>query len=260
MTRKKKPPSHPKRQQITDSNGWTHIRRSHKPTRINNNSFPSDRKFVPAEIPHGQTLLDLQKSHSYYRGQWLSSPCHQNLQNLLQNDLPSSLRSPEAIDRCIILGLGSLSNGRRSSWWELVFLESVLDFLSLSSSTGKERMQDERLQIYIQDPVFNDLDVAFFRSLGFIILSDPDAFNHISPSTFLFAPHLEIEVFVKALEKARLGLCIGTNVTECMDRYVCTLDSSQIFVGILYMNCKIGENEFASTSKTKVRTGRATDW
>ncbi|KAL9005945.1 MAG: hypothetical protein Q9188_001310 [Gyalolechia gomerana] len=219
MTRKEKPPSYPKRQQFTDSDGWTHISRSHKPTRINN-SFPPEHKLKPAEIPQGQTLLDLQNSHTHYLEQWLPSPYHQNLRTLLLNDLPSSLRSRERIDRCIVLGLGSLSNGRRSSWWELVFLESVLELLFLSASSERETSSDWELKIYVQDPVFNDLDVAFFKSLGFIVLSDPEAFDYISPSTFLFAPHLEAEVYVRALKKAKPGLCVGTDLGECSDRYV----------------------------------------
>lgn len=228
MTRKKKPPQNPKRQQITDSNGWTHISRSRKPINFSpekNNNTPS-----PAEIPNGQTLLDLQKSHTHYREQWLPSTCYQNLQTILKTDFTSSFPSFKRIDRCITLGLGSLSNGRRSSWWELVFLESVLDFLSPSPITEeeeeeearnkREKSHNEKLQIFIQDPVFNDLDVAFFQTLGFTALSDPEAFDHITPSTFLFAPHLEIEVYERALEKAKPRLCVGTDLGECLDRYV----------------------------------------
>ncbi|KAL9024749.1 MAG: hypothetical protein Q9196_006282, partial [Gyalolechia fulgens] len=173
---------------------------------------------IPTEIPRGQTPLDLQNSHTRYRKQWPSSPCHRNLQTLLQNDLPSALRSRERIDRCVVLGLGSLSNGRRSSWWELVFLESVLDFLSLSSSAENEGPRDERLPVYIQDPLFNDVDIAFFNSLGFIVLSHPEAFEHMSTSTFLFAPHLELEVYRRTLKTAKPRLCVGTDLGECTDR------------------------------------------
>ncbi|KAL8932203.1 MAG: hypothetical protein Q9211_006461, partial [Gyalolechia sp. 1 TL-2023] len=134
------------------------------------------------------------------------------------NDLPSALRSRERIDRCVVLGLGSLSNGRRSSWWELVFLESVLDFLSLSSSAENEGPHDERLPVYIQDPLFNDVDIAFFNSLGFIVLSHPEAFEHMSTSTFLFAPHLELEVYRRTLKTAKPRLCVGTDLGECTDR------------------------------------------
>ncbi|KAL8717800.1 MAG: hypothetical protein Q9225_004997 [Loekoesia sp. 1 TL-2023] len=222
MTRKKKPPPHPKRQEITDSEGWTHIRRSHKKTYLNN-SFTSPKTLLPAEIPKGQTLLDLHASHAHYRKQWLSSPYHQTLQTLLQNDLPTSRRFQNTIDRCIVLGLGSLSNGRRSSWWELVFLQTILDFLSLPSSSpiiSKNPPPDKQFTIYIQDPVFNDLDSAFLKSLGYTVLSDPEAFDHITQSTFLFAPHLEVDVFVKALGRAKPRLCVGTDIGECLDRYV----------------------------------------
>lgn len=226
MTRKKKAPQYPKRVEITDSDGWTHISRSHKKTTHTPHSLSSEKNTLsPAEIPKGQTLIDLQKSHAHYRKHWLISTCYQNVQTLLQKDLLPSFHSPKIIDRCVILGLGSLSNGRVSSWWELVFLESMLEFLSFHpiAEEVKEETENslsERSQIYIQDPVFNDLDVAFFKSLGFTVLSDPEAFDYISQSTFLFAPHLEIEVYVKALEKAKPGLCVGTDLGECLDRYV----------------------------------------
>lgn len=219
MTRRKKRPQQPKRIQITDSEGWTHISRSGKKVSINHAST-TQQKLVPSEAPEGQTLLDLQDSHAYYRDQWLSSSCHEALQKLLQTDLPIALHSRKCVDRCIILGLGSLSNGRRSSWWELVFFETVVDILFSSSSAQVDKKHDDELQIYVQDPVFNELDTAFLKSLGYAVLSSPEGFKHVTPSTFLFAPHLEMPLYMEALSGPKPRLCIGTAIEEYLDRYL----------------------------------------
>ncbi|KAL8924002.1 MAG: hypothetical protein Q9208_004286 [Pyrenodesmia sp. 3 TL-2023] len=218
MTRRKTRPQQPKRIQVTDSEGWTHISRSGKRVSINHAST-AKQKLVPSEAPEGQTLLDLQNSHAHYRDHWLSSPCHEALQKLFQTELPSTLLSRKCVDRCIILGLGSLSNGRRSSWWELVFFETTVETM-FSSSPGQVNQKHDELQIYVQDPVFNDLDTAFLNSLGYAVLPSPEAFKHITPSTFLFAPHLEIPVYMEALSGPKPRLCIGTAIEECLDRYL----------------------------------------
>ncbi|KAL8647483.1 MAG: hypothetical protein Q9210_005534 [Variospora velana] len=223
MTRKKKPPPHPKRIQVTDSDGWTHIRRSHSKTTSNKHaccSSSSSKKLHPSSVPTGQTLLDLRNTHAHYRSQWLSSPCHLALQDLLRNDLPL-FSSSRFIDRCIILGLGSLSNGRRSSWWELVFFETLLETIFHHPSHDHRETPDRKLgetAIYAQDPVFNDLDRGFLEDLGYTVVSDPAAFDLTTASTLLFAPHLEVEVYAKALGKAKPRLCVGTVMEECLER------------------------------------------
>ncbi|KAL9596145.1 MAG: hypothetical protein Q9219_006006, partial [cf. Caloplaca sp. 3 TL-2023] len=221
MTRKKKPPPRPKRREITDADGWTHISRSntHRPTYLSNASSSSQKVF-PAEIPSGQTLVDLETSYTHYRQQWLSSSYCQTLLDFFQNNLPASFHSGSqkgTIDRCVVLGLGSLSNGRRSSWWELVFLETVLHFLS-TPNAADSKPPGSGFQVYVQDPIFNHMDATFLQSLGYTVLPDPESFDHITSSTFLFAPHLEVEVYVRALDKAKPALCIGTDIGECLDR------------------------------------------
>lgn len=53
----------------------------------------------------------------------------------------------------------------------------------------------------------------------YTVLADPLAFNEITGSTFLFAPHLEVDVFARALGGIRMPrLCVGTDLNECLDR------------------------------------------
>ncbi|KAL8997366.1 MAG: hypothetical protein Q9169_003348 [Polycauliona sp. 2 TL-2023] len=266
MARKRKPVKQPKRLEVTGPDGWTHVLKGLKSTdhpRLANQ---------PPEIPPNQTLKDLEKTHSKYRSQWLSSSCYQNTRKMFLEDVIPSLATMEKngggrIESCVMLGLGSLSNGQRSSWWELVFLESVLALLSLSPSAiaavsspphveadqlqlpnGSTNLNEEKssttptnyspsiptwltpppntqIPIYIQDPIFNPLDITYLSSLNFTVLDHPAAFPKITRTTFLFAPHLEMELYARALgaatgQSGQLGprLCIGTDVTECMDQ------------------------------------------
>ncbi|KAL8737898.1 MAG: hypothetical protein Q9181_001235 [Wetmoreana brouardii] len=221
MTRKKKPPSQPKRHQFTDSSGWTHIVRDLKDTHITNSSLPSRNKdkLQPAPIPPGQTLLDLQKTHALYRSRWLSSPCYQHIHRLFVDDVLTQIGGRAKIDRCVVLGLGSLSNGRTSSWWELVLLETVLEFLLSSSPPSTPQSE---LKVFLQDPILNAFDQAFLSSLSrnYTILPHPLAFAEITDTTFLFAPHLELEIYAKALSQVmQPNMCVGTDLRECVDRW-----------------------------------------
>ncbi|KAL8652793.1 MAG: hypothetical protein Q9226_004120 [Calogaya cf. arnoldii] len=280
MTRKRKPPKQTKRLEVTGPDGWTRITKG----LINVHLRTSPRLAnQPPEIPPNQTLADLEKTHARYRTQWLSSPSYQNIRKLFLEDiipaLTASGNSNGNVDRCVMLGLGSLSNGQRSSWWELVFLESVLSILFPSSSSSSSigasfspshddknsdldhhspsanstpvssnenptAAADEptlksdlkppptpKLPIYIQDPIFNPLDISYLQdTLGYTVLQHPSAFSHLTPSTFLFAPHLEIELYARALSAAGQSgpqLCVGTDVTECIDQLTRTLGGNE---------------------------------
>ncbi|KAL8665122.1 MAG: hypothetical protein Q9202_002522 [Teloschistes flavicans] len=226
MTRKKRTVPKPKRVEITDSDGWTHIIKGLKDAHLTASSLSHGIEVQPTSIPSGQTLTDLQKTHAQYRSQWLASPSHCQIRNLFVHETlpsiyPSGAEEKQRIDRCIVLGLGSLSNGRRSSWWELVFLETVLSLLRPAMSDSSSGQQGEGLapiQIMIQDPVLNAMDRTFLSSLGYTVLADPLAFSEITESTFLFAPHLELNVYAKALGEAQPVMCVGTDVRECIDR------------------------------------------
>ncbi|KAL8672985.1 MAG: hypothetical protein Q9168_002579 [Polycauliona sp. 1 TL-2023] len=279
MARKKKPPKQTKRLEVTGPDGWTHIIQGLKSVHLKN---PPRLANQPPEIPENQTVKDLEKTHARYRTQWLASACYQHTEKMFLEDVIPGLTSIEKsgggrIDRCVMLGLGSLSNGQRSSWWELVFLESVLALLSPASppspasatttSSPSHLNFDESksssgltsfnggdtsttpspsipttqttplsapIPIYIQDPIFNSLDLTYLSSsLNFTVLDHPAAFAEITPTTFLFAPHLEMGLYARTLgapaknatrnltgqlEHFGPRLCVGTDVTECTEQ------------------------------------------
>ena len=69
----------------------------------------------------------------------------------------------------------------------------------------------------MQDPVFNSMDEDFLRNLGYTVVPTPEGVENIDDTTFLFAPHLEWPIYVKALQKASPSLCIGNDIREYLE-------------------------------------------
>ena len=68
--------------------------------------------------------------------------------------------------------------------------------------------------IYVQDPTFNHVDIALLESLGYTVLESPDAFKQMTINTFLFDPHVDWKLTVKALEVADPCLRIGNMILD----------------------------------------------
>lgn len=73
--------------------------------------------------------------------------------------------------------------------------------------------------VHMQDPMFNRLDEKFLQSLSYSILPTPEAFEELTPETFLFAPHLEWPNYIQALQVATPSLCIGNSVREYLGSF-----------------------------------------
>ena len=80
----------------------------------------------------------------------------------------------------------------------------------IDQDTGKGHQIE---QVYVQDPTFNCLDQQFLESLGYTVLPTPNALEAMTPTTFLFDPHLEWKHSASALEKAHPSFRIGNSLT-----------------------------------------------
>lgn len=138
MTRRKKPPpQHNKRRQITDSAGWTHVIKG-PPATIDPTSTASHlqlRGKSPTETKYTlETYLDRFRNH--YLPIWKGSTCFEKLSRILEREmLPSSVAPKNddvVITRCVCLGLGSMTAGSESSSYELAALISILELLGRS--------------------------------------------------------------------------------------------------------------------------------
>ena len=194
---------HVKPNHVTDDEGWTHIKKGPKAIpKSNDISIQFQNLKVDIQVSPSEISLQQQK-HSK---QWTNSQCLTQLQEFLEQDvLPLAHLG---IDKCICLGLGSLTEGRESSKHQFATLLWMLDLLQERHSIS---------EVIFQDPAFTKSDIAYLESLGYIVVETPRAFNAISRSTFLFAPHLERNVYASALEKAHPALCVGSDVRALLD-------------------------------------------
>lgn len=182
---------------VTDDSGWTQVIRGRGKAQKAQASHP---KFNGLQMPDKISLQELSKKHAGYVDSWKQSECWQNLLKILQENVLSNPRI--RLTSCTCLGLGSLSAGKESSKHQMAALVSILQLLGQTYTMEK---------IIFQDPIFNDVDKAFLTGLGYRTVSTPVGFESIDQHAFCFAPHLEHEVFARALKQAHPALCIGNS-------------------------------------------------
>ena len=138
MTRRKKPPPHPKRQHITDSSGWTHVIKGPPSTiaHLKTTALRRSHETSPSSTNYSlETYLD--KFHNHYLPTWKSSACFKHLSRMFEQETLSSAGEKKKkkkkkikITQCVCLGLGSMTTGSESSSYELAALMSILEQLS----------------------------------------------------------------------------------------------------------------------------------
>jgi len=120
------------------------------------------------------------------------------------------------ITQCVCIALGtfarpllfeedciySSNNEANSSIRQLVALVKMLEMLKRTHTIT---------DIWFQDPLFNDVEVAFLTHLGYKVLQDPEARSKMTSSTFLFAPHCEHSVVTQHLQGCLPALYVGND-------------------------------------------------
>ena len=144
---------------------------------------------------------------------------HQALKDTFEHDHRTN------ITQCICLGLGSFSRipayAKRNpvkrrptrSLHQLAVLKIILRILA-----NKHQIQN----LYFQDPIFTDAESDFLQSLGHTVLHDPAASQKMTPSTFLFAPFLAVDVAAATLAVAYPALSVGNGPAgylNCLKRH-----------------------------------------
>ena len=201
MKRKKHPP---KRHQIVDQDGWTHVV---KGPRSNKALIPIDRN------EHSLTTvldpLTIAAKHTEYGRRWRESEAYKQSAGFIQ----STLLPLENlyIDCCICLGLGSFTMDEpllhhgpdpRRALSQLVAFESWIELL-------KARFLIHR--IIFQDPRFLHSDRQFLENQGYEVLEEPACEALVSSSTFLYASYTPIHVVPGFLGRAypAVVICAG---------------------------------------------------
>ena len=134
--------------------------------------------------------------------------CYQALKDVFDLDRKTNLT------QCICLGLGpfaigveNIESGRRdeynnTSLHQLAVLTVILKILGAQHKIGK---------VYFQDPVFIRDEIEFLHTLGYKTIENPAANQHMSTSTFVFAPFLAWIVIADVLKVAFPALYIGAD-------------------------------------------------
>ena len=184
-----------------DGEGWTVVRNGPLPRKR------SRRCLEQTSIDPRCSPGDIGKQLRIHSSLWLDSQCCKEFGSTLATLLQSA--ENVSVDKCVCLGLGSFTDGRESSKHQLATLLWMLDRLK-----GTYNLR----QIIFQDPVFTSSDVTYLESLGYIVLRTPHAFDAITSSTFLFAPHLESNIYATALSREVPAMCVGSNVDALLNR------------------------------------------
>lgn len=163
--------------------------------------------FTVTEDPIGCTLEELRQKFAECEKEWKESACWADLQEELRRLWYSK---GITVDRCILYGLGS------PSWTEeeedqLRTLTQLAAFISITKLIGKmdhllesksqkcsmvliEKalcQQQNRPELYAQEPVMNNLDRMFLETLGIAIVEHPEAFELLTKNSFAYCPAAE---------------------------------------------------------------------
>jgi hypothetical protein len=213
--------SHPRRIEVTDEDGWTHVSNTHsvpssRSTRImtdgagddpdHNESTPDNQSgsttirhlLAPSEPPPKLTLIELRKQFNTHLETWESSQTWQQLKNALSKDILN--QSQIGIENIVCIGLGSPSGFVQGGWvdrrsvamYQLAALTTIIDCVKQHNATSSPTQQDAaEMKIMAQDPVFNALDIELLCLLGMTVVDSPEGFNDVTEKTLLFAPGAE---------------------------------------------------------------------
>ncbi|KAL9064866.1 MAG: hypothetical protein Q9161_008608 [Pseudevernia consocians] len=183
------------------------------------------------------SLSEITAEYKTWTYQFAASPFAASLALIIEREMPPPHTLP--LTQCLCLGLGNFAQGsvypgepesnkrRYRSLHQLVFLTSVLTML------GQKHSPISPNAVYLQDPDFSPVERAFLQDgLGYTVLSDPDAYAKMTPTTFLFAPCVPHWVRVRALEVALPGLYVSVDVEMDLERmgsgYKCPLTKASV--------------------------------
>lgn len=227
--------------------GWTQIRRKSrrsapatKPATIAH-SLPD--KFEPRTTGILQPPEALQAEYDRIQTQWLTSPAHESITNLVETHANSS-----TIKRAVCLGIGTFDPedgawaAKRAAFVQLCALSTLAAQLGMSINQDSfpkfaymlscslvflfgfclfalEKYSKQSIQCIFQEPIFTQSDKTFLHTLGHTIVDSPAAYSLIDDGTLLFAVHLYRPIYAAALHASLPAIYIGTG-WDVWDTYV----------------------------------------
>lgn len=170
-------------------------KRAHDPSRPDNREFLALPEISAA---FEQCMQHLQEWH-----------CQTHLSRLFDHEHNFKLT------HCICLGLGNFSTPHDEDERYLGDFTGPLHQLAVLTILLRVLREKHDIRtVYFQDPTFQPAEIQFLESLGYTVLDDPDAFDVMSASTFLFAPYCPYDVTARALRSALPALFVGNDPQE----------------------------------------------
>ena len=200
--------------QITDCQGWTHIVRGPRSRVDHAKDVSSQLQNLRLGVPLSITQVSAQQEN--YLQSWTQSQCRRDLQLTLEDSI--FRLSHLYIDNCVCLGLGSFTSHRESPKHQLATLFWMLDIIKSKHTIAR---------VILQDPAFTRSDIAYLEGLGHAVVGTPEAFHAIGRSTFLFAPHLERNVYATALDGEVPAICVGSDVEALLDQTISATEKAK---------------------------------
>ncbi|WXC45657.1 hypothetical protein QX201_005357 [Fusarium graminearum] len=195
-----------------DSQEWTQVSRKsrkNKSKSTSSNQVPSSsRSHINArrEVPNKENIrtpAELEASYRQNREHWESEPSCAEVRELIA----SKASHLNKINRAINFGVGTFDPkgvcNPKASFVQLAAFDVIVEEL--------EKITGEKIETYIQDPLFSGSDKTFLGNLGHTVVEEPAGNDLITPTTFFFGVHLYKGVYKDAFEKHLPVLFIGTS-------------------------------------------------
>ena len=175
--------------------------------RDNDPAWKEDRDFLSYEelsAAFGKCVQHLQESK-----------CHEVLTRFFDHE------HKVTITQCICLALGNFGIRDQEDTESGEFIGPLHQLAVLTVLLQVLRTKHDIRDVVFQDPSFRPVEIQFLDSLGYTVLDDPDAFDMMSPSTFLFAPYCPDIVTYKALKSPFPALYIGNDPRSVIISIMC---------------------------------------
>ncbi|KAI9657434.1 MAG: hypothetical protein M1821_003116 [Bathelium mastoideum] len=224
---RRKKPEWDKARVVTTSDGWsTVISTRAKPVK----ELFQDHNSGPKPVDPDVTVEVLDKDFLKAKSRWQQSQGVQTLQRVAES------RRNLKIDKAICFGLGSMSCSQAVRSTHLLQLAAFTDMASLLQSTGKP------IQLYLQDPAFNHVDVEFLQYLGIHVIDSEEGFAQITKDTCVFLPFTPWTVVLKHAENISVSpLIIAPNLSKMhrLLKYVETMDINTTQAQLIASNRRV---------------------
>ncbi|BAE66015.1 unnamed protein product [Aspergillus oryzae RIB40] len=158
------------------------------PERVLCKCTPVAIDYVDTSGPGESTLEAIGGAFFKQRQIWLESLGHRNLEHHL-----STLRTTANIRKIVCFGLGSLGRLSGDCYTRTHTQHAAVETIA-ASLVRRGLSGSQEIKCYAQDPVYDEVDHEFLRSIGITPLEDPKGFLEVDEHTLVFSVSPDVPV------------------------------------------------------------------